>query len=180
MGFNNKFLLFIFKVIAKKNYGEPLCDAFPVLDGNYGLMVFRTRLTYIRTPAHSNVLLLFRLAPRKTVNFAIFILVDNVKFRWTAIWLPRPIIVRKRCLFCWAAYHYLHGRWLLLELQRELYCLSNVHCLFYSSSLKGLHMGFQDFPNLSFCSLHRLCMTKFHFWEISLVTVTHQPIKWRK
>lgn len=95
MGFNNKFLLFIFKIIAKKNYGEPLCDTFPILDGNYGLMVLRTRLTNIEPPAHSNVPLLFRLAPRKRVNFAIFILVDNVKFRWTAIWLPRPIIITK-------------------------------------------------------------------------------------
>lgn len=45
MGFNNKFLLFI--IIAKKNYGELLSDALPILDVNYGLMVLRTRLTYV-------------------------------------------------------------------------------------------------------------------------------------
>lgn len=83
MGFNNKFLLFI--IIAKKNYGELLSDALPILDVNYGLMVLRTRLTYVGPLAHSNVSLLFRFAPLKRLNFAIFILVDNIKFRWTAI-----------------------------------------------------------------------------------------------
>lgn len=126
MGFNNKFLLFI--IIAKKNYGELLSDALPILDVNYGLMVLRTRLTYVGPLAHSNVSLLFRFAPLKRLNFAIFILVDNIKFRYTAIWLPRPLSSQKMS--------FLLGS--LSTSTSKLNCSSSVHCLFYSSSSKGL------------------------------------------